>query len=106
MKNLLLTIAVCAFITPAAAQAEEHELTALCPVIGTLAESIMRNRQDGIAMSAALNASPLPLAQTMVTMAYGETRWHTASSKARAVQDFRDFWELSCYTNLTEGDGA
>lgn len=95
MKNIFAAIALCATMAPAIATAQASEV---CPMIGGLAESIMTARQRGLSLSDAYElTTESEIATDMVGAAYGETRWHTESAQTRAVQDFRETWELSCY---------
>ena len=100
MKNLLATIALCAFTTPAIAAPDAN---AVCTQIGNLAESIMDARQRGISPSAILNATKdVPVAPYMVTDAFEVSRWYSEALQSREAQDFRAIWEMECYANVEE----
>jgi hypothetical protein len=97
MKNLLTTIAVCAFMMPLPlpAQAQASEI---CPTIGSLAESIMTARQRGVPISQAYGlANGNELAMGMIQQAWEKTRWHSDGAQLREVQDFKEQWEVACY---------
>ena len=95
MKNLLKTIAVCAFMMPLPAQAQASEI---CPTIGRLAESIMTARQRGVPISQAYGlANGNELAIGMIQQAWEKTRWHSDRAQLREVQDFKEQWEIACY---------
>jgi hypothetical protein len=95
MKNLFTTIALCAFMTPAAAVAQASEF---CPTIGSLAESIMTARQSGVPISQAYKlANGNELAMGMIQQAWEKTRWHSDGAQLREVQDFKEQWEVACY---------
>ena len=38
----------------------------------------------------------------MVLMAYGEPRYSTDEFQSRAIEDFRNLWEVGCYQAMTE----
>jgi hypothetical protein len=102
MKNLLTTIALCAFMAPAAAVAQASEI---CPTIGSLAESIMTARQRGVPISQAYGlANDNALALEMIQQAWEKTRWHSDGAQLREVQDFKEQWEVACYR--AQGVGA
>ena len=79
-----------------------------CSDMGELAETIMRLRQDGVALSSMLatltkmDLESEDFLRDMTIEAFEETRWRTNESKHRAVQEFRERWELSCYKIAAE----
>lgn len=82
-----------------------EEATDVCPTLGGLAESIMRNRQDGVPLSRMMQILPpddgsdpvLPVARMMVVNAFEQPRYQTERHQWREIQDFRAEWELICY---------
>jgi hypothetical protein len=97
MKNLLSTIALCAFMTPAVATAEVTA-SEMCPTLGGLAEAIMQARQNGVPMSKSYElAAGHELAMAMVGDAYNTTRWHSEHAQVREIEDFRNSVEMACY---------
>lgn len=82
-------------LSPMAVTAE----AASCEEIGDLAGTIMKARQDGVAMSAMMEiTASSELSTKFVVMAYGKSRWSSPAMKTREVQDFRNNVELGCYT--------
>ena len=102
MKAITLTIFLLSgFATPLFAQ--ENTQSAICPIIGELAETVMRNRQNGVSLSemmgVANNADGVlqPVIREMVLEAYDGPRYSVPDNQDEAVQDFRNDIELVCY---------
>ena len=89
MKRALLIIALA---IPAVSSATENN----CPFIAKMAESTMQLRQVGTPLGRALEISPAIL-KPMVLDAYSFPRYATSDAQTRAIQDFRNVWELTCY---------
>lgn len=100
MKHLLALPLFFACGLPAMAQDE------LCAVIGSIAESIMVERQADTPLSsmmATLRVQPgiyTRMMRAMIMDAYGEPGAATERSQVRAVAEFRNKWELECYKTL------
>ena len=100
MKNLLTTLALCAFMSPAFAAADDR---VTCTTIGDIAQVIMEARQAGVAPSAIMEAMEgVPIAPFMIAAAFEVDRWHSEQFQIHEVQDFRADWETKCYTQLSE----
>ena len=97
MKNLISTIALCVFMTPAVATANS-DAAEICPLMGQLAGAIMEGRQIGVPLSAMLQAHAAnDLATEMTKQAFERTRWHSDGAQQREIEDFTEFWEVTCY---------
>lgn len=74
-----------------------------CAQMGGAAESVMRARQNGIAMQKVLDVINDTQSgagkdgfRAIVMMAYDQPRFNTEENKKRAVDDFRDQVQLYC----------
>lgn len=74
-----------------------------CAQMASTAESIMRARQNGIAMQKVLevasgskSAAVKDGFRTIIMMAYDQPRFSTQENKQRAIDDFRDEMQLYC----------
>lgn len=96
MKNLLTSIAL-ALTLAASAQADQ------CQDAGDLAEAVMTARQNGAPISQLMEiANGQEIIVKMVLMAYGEPRYSTDQFQSRAIEDFRNLWEVGCYQAMSE----
>lgn len=98
IKLLSSIIGLTMMISPVQAQEQRHQL---CPSMGRLADSIMKGRQEGLAMSDMMGlageSEVSSLVRKMVIMAFEEPRYHSEEGKLRATQDFRAKIETICY---------
>ena len=96
MKNLLTSIALTLALATSA-QADQ------CQDAGDLAEAVMTARQNGAPISQLMEiANGQEIIVKMVLMAYGEPRYSTDEFQSRAIEDFRNLWEVGCYQAMTE----
>ena len=96
MKNLLTSIALTLALATSA-QADQ------CQDAGDLAEAVMTARQNGAPISQLMEiASGQEIIVKMVLMAYGEPRYSTDQFQSRAIEDFRNLWEVGCYQAMSE----
>ena len=96
MKNLLTSIALTLALATSA-QADQ------CQDAGDLAEAVMTARQNGAPISQLMEiANGQEIIVKMVLMAYGEPRYSTDQFQSRAIEDFRNLWEVGCYQAMTE----
>lgn len=95
--SFVLSAALIAFPWPSVAQTDAEYLE-LCREIGTLAESIMTNRQNGTSIVQMMDiADGNGLAQSLVVAAYEEPRFSTPRYQAESISDFRDRAYLECF---------
>ena len=93
MKKLLIALAI---TLPFSVQAKEVSVgLEFCKPIHSLAETIMKQRQDGAPMVEMLeiinssdNEATKPVVITMIEEAYDTPRYHTPENQIRAIQDF------------------
>ena len=96
MKHLFAAIAF-ALALAASAQADQ------CQDAGDLAEAVMTARQNGAPISQLMEiANGQEIIVQMVLMAYGEPRYSTDEFQSRAIEDFRNLWEVGCYQAMSE----
>lgn len=98
-----------AIALPAFAETPSTETPAtqadVCEGMGDLAATLMRNRQDGIAMSVQMtlleNTDPSikEMLRLMIIEAYDRARFSTEEYKQRSIDDFRTVFEAACYSN-------
>jgi hypothetical protein len=100
MKTLLVLV-VLAMAQPLHAQSSET--LARCDKRGQLAETVMTQRQNGLAISTLLaiaesseNAVVRDLVVGIVIEAYDRPRFTSDEYQVRAIQDFRNDMELQC----------
>jgi hypothetical protein len=102
MKTTKLAIALClfagaSFAQEAPAPAEKDAVDA-CATVGDLAESVMRNRQQGISMSRMMEiAKDSDLVRAIVIAAYDQPRMSVDRNIQRSIDDFRNEVMLQCY---------
>lgn len=100
MKNkvLLAMVTIAIAFAPTVALAEDNSL---CPKIGEVAETIMRGRQNGVAMSTMMNIAEdndvKGLVQSLIKMAFETPRYSSQEYQLEAEQDFRAKIEGICY---------
>ena len=112
-KSIAIALALAA--SPAQAETAQAEpkvetWTDICPDMGETAETVMNSRQEGSTLSSLITIlDDLPMHpdlkeyfRVMTFAAFEETRWRTAENKRRAVEEFRERWELSCYKIAAE----
>lgn len=99
MKALILSFTI-AVSYPAFVSAE----SITCEQFGELAESIMKSRQTGVPLSSLMNViKDTPetdgneIFRNMIVMAYDEPRYSSDNMQRRAIEDYRNLWELGCY---------
>lgn len=106
MKRFIICLAFASFSSVALAQDTTTEETAEtgvnCEQIGELAESIMRNRQQGASMSRMMQiADGNELVRMIVMEAYNLPRMSVPANQQREIADFRNEIELQCYQALS-----
>ncbi|MER9624023.1 hypothetical protein NKI98_21760 [Mesorhizobium sp. M0222] len=74
-----------------------------CAQMAGAAESVMKARQNGIALQKVLEVANNPQYasgkdgfRAIIMMAYGKPRFNTEENKQRAIDDFRDEVQLYC----------
>ena len=84
-----------------------HANMELCKVLGESAETTMKARQVGVAMSAALSSIPSELTgegrrllENIVVEAYKIPRFSSAEMQFKTIQDYRNRIELACFTTM------
>lgn len=99
MKALILSLVI-AISSPTLVSAE----AITCEQFGELAESIMKSRQTGVPLSSLMNvikdtpeANDNEIFRNMIVMAYDNPRYSSDNMQRRAIEDYRNFWELGCY---------
>ncbi len=97
MKTLLITLAICLFLS-APSQAETWQET--CASIGNFAETVMENRQAGVSMAKMMELTDTELLQEIIINAYSSPRYSVERNQKREVADFRDRWYLECVRNM------
>lgn len=96
MKYLFAAIAF-TLVLATSAQADQ------CQDAGDLAEAVMTARQNGAPISQLMEiANGQEIIVKMVLMAYGEPRYSTDQFQSRAIEDFRNLWEVGCYQAMSE----
>ena len=96
MKHLFAAIA---FTLALATSAQADQ----CQDAGDLAEAVMTARQNGAPISQLMEiANGQEIIVKMVLMAYGEPRYSTDQFQSRAIEDFRNLWEVGCYQAMSE----
>ena len=95
MKRALLILTL---IIPAVSSAAENN----CPFIAKTAETIMTLRQSGTPLGRMMEIANgqtvyVEFLRSATLEAYGKPRYATVEFQQRAIQDFRNDWEVSCY---------
>lgn len=85
---LVLLLAGCSPSTPTAATV--GNTIEGCKAVSEMAEAVMRNRQSGGDMAAAMQASSSPASQRIVQAAYAEPHYMTPEMQTRVIQDFKN----------------
>lgn len=94
MKKTALMALICAFVSVPSA-ASDWKVT--CEKISSLAQSIMKSRQAGVAMSDAIRVADGNTGiEGIVIAAYEKPRYSTASVQKRTIEEFRDEIYLTC----------
>ena len=75
-----------------------------CENTGIIAAKIMEARQLGIPISKLLQAVEGKAAEAMVHQAFDVSRFQTDEYQQKAIRDFREKWEVTCYK--VESSGA
>ncbi len=90
-------------LSPITAQAQG----ATCADLGSLAETIMTQRQNGVPMSRLMSIvednGGSDMARAMIRDAYNRPRYMTREMQVVEIQDFRNAIEAVCYQSL-DGD--
>jgi hypothetical protein len=95
MKTIFAVVLALAVSASALAQPREHEL---CRQIGQAASVTMEARQAGVAMSNVMsNAADTDILKKIVIDAYSYPRFGSSEFRDRAVEEFRNKWELACF---------
>jgi hypothetical protein len=68
-----------------------------CENTGIIAAKIMEARQVGIPISKLLQAVEGKAAEAMVHQAFDVSRFQTEEYQQKAIRDFREKWEVTCY---------
>lgn len=100
MRHIILLLALSCGFSANAATATKETLEK-CTNISKLAETVMKKRQEGVAMSDLMKvandgAEPNQFLVGMITAAYEESRYNGEEMKQRKVEDFRDQFYLGC----------
>lgn len=89
-------------LTPAVANATPSEL---CPIISSLAGSVMKARQVGVSKEAAISAmepgATYNLSVALINLAYVYPRYSTPSMQESVIESFQARTEYLCYQNST-----
>ena len=68
-----------------------------CENTGIIAAKIMEARQLGIPISKLLQVANDKTTEAMVYQAFDVSRFQTDEYQQRAIRDFREKWEVTCY---------
>lgn len=71
-----------------------------CAIIGTQTANIMVRRLNGESMSAQMNEPNMAFFHYVIKDAYSQPFYQTVDMKKQLVRDFRERYELECYTIL------
>jgi hypothetical protein len=95
MKTIFAAVLALAVSTSALAQSRQNEI---CRQIGQAASVTMEARQAGVAMSSIMeNAGNTDILKKIVIDAYAIPRFGSSEFRDRAVEEFRNKWELACF---------
>ncbi len=73
----------------------------LCKSIEGLARTIMEKRQEGISMSAMMNAiGENNMHRELIKLAYNKTRYNTEKYKQKSIEEFANKAALTCYNSI------
>jgi hypothetical protein len=103
----IIAAALLALALTAPAKAQAPDPQDICGALGGLAETVMTIRQNGASMSSAMSVQAQiaeegivrDLVGAMIRDAYAQPRWNSDMTRRRAVEDFRNAVELSCYNS-------
>lgn len=98
MRIYLATI-MCIFFIAMPAHAED-DWRAMCNSVASIAETIMKARQDGVSMAKMMEI-PEPegsngLGEGLIIAAYESPRYSTEEMQTRSIEEFRDKAYLQC----------
>jgi hypothetical protein len=95
MKTIFAAVLALAVSVSAQAQTPQTEL---CRQIGQAASVTMEARQAGVSMSNIMaNAADTDILKKIVIDAYSYPRFGSSEFRDRAVEEFRNKWELACF---------
>lgn len=86
------------------AAAQNQTQITLCTQVGTLAEVLMENRQNGVPMAQQMALAPADgstasrMLHALVRDAYAVPRFSTPQNRRRAAEDFRDRATAICFS--------
>ncbi len=102
MKTLLITLAICLFLS-APSQAEKS-WQEKCATVGIFAEIVMENRQAGVSMAKMMELTDADavLSHEIIINAYSSPRYSTERVQKREVENYRDRWYLDCVRALRD----
>lgn len=101
---LALVLASCSGEQEPAASAEDEQFRLeLCQQMSSLAETMMRARQEGVLMSTLIEKSGEgevgEYARAVITEAYRRNRYRTEEAQQRAITDFANEVYLACFSD-------
>lgn len=94
-----LSIILAALLVPTPSVAAQSDWKDACEAASTLAEQIMKARQNGVPMAAQMNmtkAEPNDLVEALIIDAYDKPRFESDKHQMRLIEDFRDEAYLKC----------
>lgn len=82
----------------AASASTEQDDVELCVLVSRIAETAMRARQTGMALTEFMDlGSGSGLWRSITLEAYEAPRWPVEEFRQREIDTFRDRWALNCY---------
>lgn len=101
VRRLLVAVAIgLTLIGPALSAAnpvEDETSDRVCARVAQLAGVFMAGRQNGMALSKALEiAGDNGLARLLVMEAWAQPRMQVEENQRRSIEEFRDTWHLAC----------
>jgi hypothetical protein len=100
MKKILFIGFILVFLMASFSYAEDQ-----CKIIGELAETIMKKRQEGVDLTTMLNIAGSEgtseavanVSRKLVIIAYGHPEYSTEEYKQRAIRKFKTEVMIECY---------
>jgi len=97
MKKIVIVMVAAMLLVSVSTVRGDDDWQETCKNLATLAENIMKHRQDGTSMPVVMElVGDLEIAQTLVMDAYRSPRFSTERMKKEAINDFRDRAYLMC----------
>jgi hypothetical protein len=90
------------------AQTKLNNKLAICTSISTFAESVMNNRQNGVAIKSVIDAisdedqTVKAIGVEVAMNAYDVPRFYSEKNIVRSIEDFRDMYYLQCLQSFKD----